>query len=315
VRLVLCLLGAALLFGPGAAPWNGYRRKAAVREASGLHALLGQNAAQAGRNGMAVGFLLLLLPLCPLRRPGSRGSDWASHPALSLAVLLAVAGLVGTLIDRPPLDLTSKGGKTLALGVLGLALLVVGAHLWLLRQGWPRLFQWGCLSATVIFLLASGVPFLPQRARIPAEIITPGTGHEWIANLTNLGIQGPSDVGGERSQLIVRAGGRELQSHQLHDTIRQQGEGKFSHWGENVHFATFDNSDPRKSADISLSYPQSLESWLVRFFGPLLPEGSAVPGVLALACLLLALSPFLAGPGTAALPVGATSPAQPRRAA
>ena len=62
-----------------------------------------------------------------------------------------------------------------------------------------------------------------------------------------------------------------------------------------------------------------VRSGLSRFFGPLLPEGSAVPGVLGMACLLLGLSPFLSGAsaaaGRAANPAGATAARPGRKAA
>jgi len=74
----------------------------------------------------------------------------------------------------------------------------------------------------------------------PANIKT-NTG---FASLVVLDLSIPSDNGGE-SQLGLLEDGVPLTPHALHQTIRERGEGRFSHWGKNLYFSSTDGSDPR----------------------------------------------------------------------
>lgn len=69
------------------------------------------------------------------------------------------------------------------------------------------------------------------------------TGHAYIGNLA-LHVQ--SDKTKPQASMVeVYEDGNQLgPSHTLHDTIRRDGRGSFSHWGEQLFFSTSDNSDP-----------------------------------------------------------------------
>jgi hypothetical protein len=52
-----------------------------------------------------------------------------------------------------------------------------------------------------------------------------------------------------RSRLRVYEDSRPLPTpHALHETIRREGRGAFSHWGDLVYFSTSDNTDPRTNS-------------------------------------------------------------------
>ncbi len=62
----------------------------------------------------------------------------------------------------------------------------------------------------------------------------------------NFGFPGDSSGNGTRSSLQLYEGTQPLgPAHALHADIRQQGNGRYSHWGNTLHFSTSDNSDPR----------------------------------------------------------------------
>lgn len=61
-------------------------------------------------------------------------------------------------------------------------------------------------------------------------------------------VSSDSNAEPSRSSLRVFENGRPLgPAHSAHETIRTQGRGAFSHWGEGLHFSASDNSDPRTS--------------------------------------------------------------------
>jgi len=52
--------------------------------------------------------------------------------------------------------------------------------------------------------------------------------------------------------------------HAQHEVIRQVGQGRFSHWYENIYISSSDNSDPRTNArNYKISYPLKLSSSVV----------------------------------------------------
>lgn len=54
-----------------------------------------------------------------------------------------------------------------------------------------------------------------------------------------------------------------LKPHSLHQEIDERGEGRYSHWGQNLYFSASDNSDPRLNGHVySLRVPSVLPVWL-----------------------------------------------------
>jgi hypothetical protein len=77
--------------------------------------------------------------------------------------------------------------------------------------------------------------------RRPLKSIRREEGHCFTAPLP-FGLT--SDQEGQ-SRLRVYEDGEPLgPAHSLHDTVRQQGQGAFSHWGATLYFSTSDNGDP-----------------------------------------------------------------------
>lgn len=77
-----------------------------------------------------------------------------------------------------------------------------------------------------------------------------------------------SDAGGSTSSLTMLENGRELSGrHALHRDIEAKGEGRYSHWGDQVYFSTSDNTDPRTNGR---SYTLRVKPTLpVEFWAPL----------------------------------------------
>lgn len=69
-------------------------------------------------------------------------------------------------------------------------------------------------------------------------------GHNWIARI-DLGRDGDSETGG-KSDLVLLEDGKPLgPGHSLHQSIRDEGQGHYSHWTrQSLYFSTSDNSDP-----------------------------------------------------------------------
>jgi pectate lyase len=61
----------------------------------------------------------------------------------------------------------------------------------------------------------------------------------------NFGTTGDSNATPTVSTLRIYENGQELgPAHSLHADIRQQGDGRFSHWGNTLYFSASDNSNP-----------------------------------------------------------------------
>jgi hypothetical protein len=71
-------------------------------------------------------------------------------------------------------------------------------------------------------------------------------GFAWSQEIPDtLSISDPGDDGGPRSPLFVFEEGVQLpQPHSLHDDIRSNGRGRFSHWRGSIVLSASDNSDP-----------------------------------------------------------------------
>jgi hypothetical protein len=70
-------------------------------------------------------------------------------------------------------------------------------------------------------------------------------GYCWVVSLPQYA--GWADTRGQqqRSPLMVYENGRALgPAHAIHDSLRNMGQGRLSHWGDKLYFSTSDNSDP-----------------------------------------------------------------------
>jgi hypothetical protein len=111
----------------------------------------------------------------------------------------------------------------------------------------------GYMIAVGLWLMVTGrIPVQPalhyarswlrRRRRGALAEIQEETGYCWIARVDS---RMPSDAEA-LSRLRLFEDDRQLgPAHALHDDIRTQGGGRYSHWGHQVYFSTFDNSDPR----------------------------------------------------------------------
>jgi glycosyltransferase involved in cell wall biosynthesis len=90
---------------------------------------------------------------------------------------------------------------------------------------------------------------LPTRETPPlaTEAMEPDGGYGYRVDLARFGMFAPSD---QESVSLLRLfeDGKPLSGpHHAHDAIRGLGQGRFSHWGNYLHFSTSDNSDPRRN--------------------------------------------------------------------
>jgi len=78
---------------------------------------------------------------------------------------------------------------------------------------------------------------------IPAEL-----GFAFIVSLPALESVSDSNSAPSRSKLMLCENGSVLgPAHSLHDDIRNQGRGRYSHWAGHLLFSASDNSDPNKN--------------------------------------------------------------------
>jgi hypothetical protein len=101
----------------------------------------------------------------------------------------------------------------------------------------------------------------------------PEVKYGFVIDLHDWGVFAPSDLGfqisaGTRgvSRLVLLEDGKPLgPAHQMHDVIRNKGMGRFSHWGDGLHFSASDNSDPRTNGrSYTIIVPQGLASLVQR---------------------------------------------------
>jgi len=80
------------------------------------------------------------------------------------------------------------------------------------------------------------------------EVLDPKNVNHEIGNCYTVGLQhgAPSDVAGGHSDLVLLEDGKPLgPAHSAHVDIRNEGRGRYSHWGaRTIYFSTSDNSDP-----------------------------------------------------------------------
>lgn len=93
------------------------------------------------------------------------------------------------------------------------------------------------------FRLVHGKPIDEPRVTRILPPLSLGTGYEWLAHIPEL--ESLADSQGSWSPLVVYEDGQPLgPPHAPHDTIRTQGAGRYSHWGQWLHMSTSDNQDP-----------------------------------------------------------------------
>lgn len=82
-------------------------------------------------------------------------------------------------------------------------------------------------------------------SRLPVAKLKHESGYCWITPVESAG-PSDSEEGPSGSDLVLYEDHLPLgPRHELHDAIRQYGQGRFSHWNGTLMFSTSDNSDPR----------------------------------------------------------------------
>ncbi len=97
-----------------------------------------------------------------------------------------------------------------------------------------------------------------------------------------------------RSSLALFEDGKPLIPHALHDSIRTAGKGLYSHWGRQVYFSAFDNSDPRSNG-------RSYRYRVAEALSPLWGVGALLLGLLLLVRLRCGAFAVMAGAGAGGL--------------
>src|SRR5262249_55664142 len=88
-------------------------------------------------------------------------------------------------------------------------------------------------------------------------------GHGYRVDLAALGVFVSSDQESVSMLRLYEDGKPLTQPHHGHDAIRAHGQGRYSHWGNYLHFATSDNSDPRQNGrKYTIEVPRTLWSCL-----------------------------------------------------
>ena len=96
----------------------------------------------------------------------------------------------------------------------------------------------------------------PRRYPLPADAMHAENGFCYIAGM-DFGEEGDKFTS-NGSQLLVFEDGRPLgPAHSVHADIRDQGEGRYSHWTrEGLYFSASDNTDPRTNGrEYRVVYP------------------------------------------------------------
>jgi hypothetical protein len=95
-------------------------------------------------------------------------------------------------------------------------------------------------------IIARPIPFKRDRAVPLKGPFRKEIGHAWQTPLPELAAQSDSMDDPYKSKLVLLENGEVLgQRHALHDTIRVEGRGAYSHWLDYLLFSTSDNTDPR----------------------------------------------------------------------
>lgn len=132
--------------------------------------------------------------------------------------------------------------------------------------------MWRRLLATVVGLGMLIAPFisLPPRTIGPLEAtcFLPEQGHAFVVDLAPLGVASTSDDGGVSELVLLEDGAPLPLPHQMHAAIRQNGNGRYSHWNQSLYLSTSDNTDPHHNGRAyTLQAPRGLEG-MAALVGP-----------------------------------------------
>jgi hypothetical protein len=110
------------------------------------------------------------------------------------------------------------------------------------------------LSLAILVALVSRLGLFSVSLKLPPDAIVPEKGHAYIFHIPfpeliwQVLVSGDNPSDPTLSSLILMEGDRILgPPHSLHETIRTEGMGAFSHWGAYIIFSSSDNHDPRTS--------------------------------------------------------------------
>jgi glycosyltransferase involved in cell wall biosynthesis len=110
---------------------------------------------------------------------------------------------------------------------------------------------------------------LPSRRLPPLSVsdMESDGGYGFRASLDRLGVYVPSDQESVSLLRLYEDGELLARPHHTHADIRTLGAGRYSHWGNYLHFASSDNSDPRSNGrEYVVEVPRSLLSCVRSLF-------------------------------------------------
>jgi len=126
------------------------------------------------------------------------------------------------------------------------------------------------LTALAALLLLLGVPlscFFPLRLTLPLSPrgMTLDEGFSWFYTLDDQVPQGEGGQYSSHSSLLLYENGRLLgPPYSMHQAIRRQGHGRFSHWGRALYFSSSDNTSPRANGRVySIAWSARVTAWVI----------------------------------------------------
>jgi hypothetical protein len=132
----------------------------------------------------------------------------------------------------------------------------------------PGRLRWPVLIVVDLLLLGLLLWRPTMERPIDPHDVRPETGRAYQVDVRTLvwpgyRLLGDSGEQPTRSRLIVLRDGRPLgPGHAVHDVIRREGNGAFSHWGDGLYFSTPDHTDPRSDGrSYSIRGPAALSPW------------------------------------------------------
>jgi hypothetical protein len=171
--------------------------------------------------------------------------------------------------------------------------------LWLGTPGWV-LYLAAILGAAAWLAASMNRPV--ARVDLAISSMEPESGYAYLAEIGRpqgaLPIFSPVPDSAGRpaaSDLALYEADRPLgPAHSLHDQIRHEGNGRYSHWGDHVFFSSSDNTDPRTNGrTYSAVYPSSTAPWfdaasfllvLIAFLRAFSKQGSRILRVFLFGC-------------------------------
>ena len=116
------------------------------------------------------------------------------------------------------------------------------------RLGFCQIESWGGVSTFQIGESCVGCSS-GNRTILTRPFAKPWTdGNAYVANVAELGATSDTSALPYRSKVALCEDGRRLwPAHSVHNEIRVEGGGRFSHWEKQLFFSTSDNSDPNSN--------------------------------------------------------------------